>query len=89
MKKQKNNLKIHAKNNWQQFKKLIKKKLKKLEKNATIEAPPNSMELNKEDFFVTIEYHATNQVLTLLMFVDVCQGLYILKRRFNLLTFSV
>ena len=30
------------------------------------------MELNKEDFFATIEYHATNRVLTLWWFVLCC-----------------
>ena len=28
------------------------------------------MELNKEEFFATIEYHATNQVLTLYGFIS-------------------
>jgi hypothetical protein len=49
-------------------KKLNKRIWKKL---ATIEPPPNSMELNKEVFFATIEYHATNQVLTLYIYTYV------------------
>ena len=42
--------------------KKIRKKLKKL---ATIEAPPNIMELNKEEKNATIGYHPTSRVPTL------------------------